>query len=282
MSDPVALAISSLAEGRLAVIANEDQPEHCVAVATIGARAETVDQMQQLSPAGMQLCVTDESVDVRIAGNPEVRVVPTHPGGIVARTRLVEAAVDMVRLAGAAPAALVVRLSSADSVEGPRLTVAQLTEHRRSVERLVERFASGRIPTRHGEFMAYVYRSTVSDEEHVALVLGSLAGSDGVLVRVHSECLTGDLFGSLRCDCGSQLEAALERIAAEGRGVLVPTYEVTRVGESASGTSCGHTSCKTPATTPSMRTWPKVFQSMPATTQLGRKSWPTWGCPASG
>jgi 3,4-dihydroxy 2-butanone 4-phosphate synthase/GTP cyclohydrolase II len=101
------------------------------------------------------------------------------------------------------------------------ITIADLIAYRRRYERQVERVVEARIPTRHGEFTAAGYRSTFDDREHVALVRGDIGDGRDVLVRVHSECLTGDVFGSLRCDCGPQLDSALEAVAAEGRGVVL-------------------------------------------------------------
>jgi 3,4-dihydroxy 2-butanone 4-phosphate synthase/GTP cyclohydrolase II len=103
----------------------------------------------------------------------------------------------------------------------PIITIADLVRHRRRSEKLVERVSSARIPTKHGEFTGHAYHSLVDGEHHFALVCGEVDGAENVLVRVHSECLTGDVFGSLRCDCGLQLEAALEQIAFEGAGVVV-------------------------------------------------------------
>jgi 3,4-dihydroxy 2-butanone 4-phosphate synthase/GTP cyclohydrolase II len=101
------------------------------------------------------------------------------------------------------------------------ITVADLIAYRRRHDRLVERVVATRLPTPHGDFSAVGYRSLVDDKHHVAMVKGDVAGIDDVLVRVHSECLTGDVFHSLRCDCGEQLESALAMIASEGRGVLL-------------------------------------------------------------
>src|SRR6266571_4480434 len=101
------------------------------------------------------------------------------------------------------------------------ITVADLIAYRRRTERLVERVVATRLPTAFGEFTAVGYRSLIDDKHHVALVKGSVEGAENVLVRVHSECLTGDVFHSLRCDCGEQLDLALRRIAAEDRGVLL-------------------------------------------------------------
>src|SRR4029077_14288434 len=101
------------------------------------------------------------------------------------------------------------------------ITVAELVEYRRRHEKLVERGASVRLPTEYGEFVAVAFREKLTGKAHVALVKGGVDGADNVLVRVHSECLTGDVFHSLRCDCGEQLEQALAQIEAEGRGVLL-------------------------------------------------------------
>ena len=101
------------------------------------------------------------------------------------------------------------------------VTIADLIRYRRRRERFVRRVSQARIPTRYGDFTAHVYQSVLDGAEHVAFVCGDVAGQSDVLVRVHSECLTGDVFGSLRCDCGLQLDRALERIAREGRGVVV-------------------------------------------------------------
>ncbi len=160
-------------------------------------------------------------------------------GGVLVRRGHTEAAVDLARLAGLTPAGVLVEVVNDDGTmkRAPELrefadehglamiSIEQLVKHRRRHENLVERVAETRLPTRHGDFTAYGYRITVDGSEHIALVHGdpqSLRGSDEpVLTRVHSECLTGDVFGSHRCDCGPQLDEALERIVEEGRGVVV-------------------------------------------------------------
>jgi 3,4-dihydroxy 2-butanone 4-phosphate synthase/GTP cyclohydrolase II len=154
-------------------------------------------------------------------------------GGVLVRAGQTEAAVDLARLAGLVPAGVVCEIMNEDGTmarvpdlipycEDHRLrmiTVADLIEYRRRTEKLVERVVSVQLPTEFGAFAAIAFRETLTGREHVALVMGEV-GED-VLVRVHSECLTGDVFHSLRCDCGEQLEAALGAIAAEGRGVLL-------------------------------------------------------------
>jgi 3,4-dihydroxy 2-butanone 4-phosphate synthase / GTP cyclohydrolase II len=156
-------------------------------------------------------------------------------GGILARRGHTEAAVDLARLAGLSPAGALCELVHPDGtmMRGPGLEafaqehglallhVDDLVAYRRRTEPIVEAVAEARLPTRHGLFVVRVFRDLVDGIEHVALVRGEVDGAADVLVRVHSECLTGDLFGSLRCDCGAQLDAALERVGREGKGVVV-------------------------------------------------------------
>ncbi|NED15849.1 bifunctional 3,4-dihydroxy-2-butanone-4-phosphate synthase/GTP cyclohydrolase II [Streptomyces sp. SID9124] len=156
-------------------------------------------------------------------------------GGVLVRNGHTEAAVDLARLAGLRPAGAIVEIAGEDGVmlRLPQLvpfarkhgltiiSIEDLIAYRRSNEPTVRREAEVRLPTRFGAFTAYGYRSTVDGVEHVALVHGDLGDGDDVLVRVHSECLTGDIFASERCDCGPQLHASMERITDEGRGVVV-------------------------------------------------------------
>jgi 3,4-dihydroxy 2-butanone 4-phosphate synthase/GTP cyclohydrolase II len=156
-------------------------------------------------------------------------------GGVLVRRGHTEAAVDLATLAGLTPAGVLVEVVNDDGTmkRGPELrvfadehglamiSIDDLVRYRRRHENLVERVARTRLPTRHGDFTAYGYRITVDGSEHIALVHGDVSGAEPVLTRVHSECLTGDVFGSHRCDCGPQLDEALERIVAEGRGVVV-------------------------------------------------------------
>jgi 3,4-dihydroxy 2-butanone 4-phosphate synthase/GTP cyclohydrolase II len=158
-----------------------------------------------------------------------------RPGGVLERSGQTEAAVDLARLAGVNPAGVVCEIMNEDGTmarvpdlvgfcerhDVKLLTIADLIEYRRRTEKLVERVAQVRLPTAYGEFTAVAFRETLSAKPHLALVKGELEGADDVLVRVHSECLTGDVFHSLRCDCGEQLELALRRIAREERGVLL-------------------------------------------------------------
>ncbi|MFI1355766.1 bifunctional 3,4-dihydroxy-2-butanone-4-phosphate synthase/GTP cyclohydrolase II [Streptomyces sp. NPDC020898] len=158
-------------------------------------------------------------------------------GGVLVRNGHTEAAVDLARLAGLRPAGAIVEIAGEDGrmLRLPELipfarkhgltiiSIEDLIAYRKSAEPTVRREAETQLPTRFGTFTAYGYRSTVDGVEHVALVHGEIGANEGedVLVRVHSECLTGDVFHSLRCDCGPQLETALERIRDEGRGVVV-------------------------------------------------------------
>ena len=158
-----------------------------------------------------------------------------EPGGVLKRAGHTEAAVDLVELAGKYPAGVLAEIMNDDGTvarlpdleifaaeHGLHLgTIADLIAYRRQREKLVERVVEARIPTEHGTFTAVGFRSLVDDRQHIALVMGDLGDGERVLTRVHSECLTGDVFGSLRCDCGDQLDLALGRVAAEGRGVVL-------------------------------------------------------------
>ncbi|WP_220451329.1 bifunctional 3,4-dihydroxy-2-butanone-4-phosphate synthase/GTP cyclohydrolase II [Nocardioides dongkuii] len=156
-------------------------------------------------------------------------------GGVLVRRGHTEAAVDLARLAGLTPAGVLVEVVNddgtmkragqlrefADEHGLAMISIEDLVKYRRRHENLVERVAETRLPTRFGDFTAYGYTITVDGSEHIALVHGDISGPEPVLTRVHSECLTGDVFGSRRCDCGPQLDEALERIVEEGRGVVV-------------------------------------------------------------
>ncbi|MEM7341759.1 MAG: bifunctional 3,4-dihydroxy-2-butanone-4-phosphate synthase/GTP cyclohydrolase II [Actinomycetota bacterium] len=156
-------------------------------------------------------------------------------GGVLKRAGHTEAAVDLARLAGLKEGGVLCEIVNDDGTMArvPDLvefcsehglvfiSIADLVRYRRRTEKLINRFAEATIPTRHGDFNAVVYESVLDGQQHIAFVRGDVAGVDDVLVRVHSECLTGDIFGSLRCDCGPQLDLALGHIAEEGEGVLV-------------------------------------------------------------
>src|SRR5690349_2634041 len=156
-------------------------------------------------------------------------------GGVLERTGHTEASVDLARLAGLTPAGVICEVMNDDGTMArvpdlipycerhglKMVTVAELIAYRRRTEKLVERVVSTALPTEFGDFTAVGYRSLVDDKHHVAMVKGDVDGAEDVLVRVHSECLTGDVFHSMRCDCGEQLVAALTQIEREGRGVLL-------------------------------------------------------------
>ena len=188
----------------------------------------------------------DRSHTIQVAIRPEATafdlVQPGHvfplrakPGGVLERIGQTEAAVDLARLAGLTPAGVVCEIMNDDGTMArvpdlvpycerhglKMVTVADLVEYRRRHEKLVERGASVRMPTEYGEFTAVAFRERLTGKTHVALVKGDVDGAENVLVRVHSECLTGDVFHSLRCDCGEQLEQALAQIEHEGIGVLL-------------------------------------------------------------
>jgi 3,4-dihydroxy 2-butanone 4-phosphate synthase/GTP cyclohydrolase II len=156
-------------------------------------------------------------------------------GGVLERAGQTEAAVDLARLAGVTPAGVICEIMNDDGTMArvpdlekfcakhnmKMVTVADLIEYRRRQDKLVQREVEVKLPTAYGDFRAVAYRSLVDNKHHMALVKGDVDGEQDVLVRVHSECLTGDVFHSLRCDCGEQLESALSMIEAEGRGVLL-------------------------------------------------------------
>jgi 3,4-dihydroxy 2-butanone 4-phosphate synthase/GTP cyclohydrolase II len=156
-------------------------------------------------------------------------------GGVMVRAGQTEAAVDLARMAGLYPAGVICEIMNDDGTMArvPELTrfarkhdllvitIADLIQYRMRTERLVKRVAQAELPTEHGAFRIYAYENQLDNETHVALVRGDVGDGNDVLVRVHSKCLTGDVFHSARCDCGPQLETAMARIAAEGRGVLL-------------------------------------------------------------
>jgi 3,4-dihydroxy 2-butanone 4-phosphate synthase/GTP cyclohydrolase II len=193
------------------------------------------------------ISATDRAATIAALINPETRPAdlsrPGHifplryrTGGVLKRAGHTEATVDLARAAGLTPAGVLCEIVTKDKSAMARLpdlekfaaehrlpiiTIADLIRYRRQVEKLVRRISEARIPTDDGEYKAYVYESVLDGEQHLALVYGDVDGEPNVLVRVHSECLTGDVFGSLRCDCGPQLRKAQEIIEREGRGVLV-------------------------------------------------------------
>ena len=193
------------------------------------------------------ISASDRSRTARALVDPDVRasdfnrpghlhVLRARPGGVLKRAGHTEAAVDLARMAGLPPAGVLCEVVSADRLSMARrpeldsfasehglvlVSIADLVRYRRRTERLVQRVASARIPSEWGDFDCVAYRSEIDSETHLALVRGQPAGAANVLVRVHSECLTGDVFGSRRCDCGSQLHEAMRMISEAGVGVVV-------------------------------------------------------------
>lgn len=192
------------------------------------------------------ISATDRSVTVSKLAEPSSTATdftrPGHifplravPGGVLRRAGHTEAAVDLARLAKLAPVGVIAELvhddgsmmradacrEFADKNNLKMISIAQMISHIRHTENQIEQIGSAKMPTEHGDFQAIGFRSKVDGVEHVALVKGEIGKGEKVLVRVHSECLTGDAFGSRRCDCGPQLHAALRQIAREGRGVLL-------------------------------------------------------------
>src|SRR5512134_268542 len=188
----------------------------------------------------------DRAATVRAASDPATRPAdlarPGHmfplrarDGGVLVRAGQTEAAVDLARIAGLYPAGVICEIMNEDGTMArvpqlsrfakkhglPMITIADLIQYRMRTERLVKRTASAALPTVHGAFRIYAYGNLLDNETHVALVRGEIGDGKDVLVRVHSKCLTGDVFHSARCDCGAQLDTAMARIAEEGRGVLL-------------------------------------------------------------
>ena len=209
------------------------------------AYAVTVDAREGVSTG---ISATDRARTIRMLADPDTNasdlarpghIVPlrARDGGVLRRPGHTEAAVDLAVLAGLSPAGALGEIVSekdpagmaraeelrvfADEHDLSMISIADLIAYRRRFDKLVERVASARVPLRAGEFTAVGYSSSYDDREHVAFVYGEIGNGDDVLVRVHSECLTGDVFGSLRCDCGQQLDAALTAVAEEGRGIVL-------------------------------------------------------------
>ncbi len=192
------------------------------------------------------ISAADRARTIQVAIDPHTQpadlVQPGHvfplkakDGGVLERAGQTEAGIDLARLAGLIPAGVICEIMNEDGTMArvgdlvpycerhglKMITVADLIAYRRRTERLVERVVATKLPTAFGDFTAVGYRSLVDDKHHVAMVKGDVSGREDVIVRVHSECLTGDVFHSLRCDCGEQLEAALAMIEEEGQGVLL-------------------------------------------------------------
>ncbi len=192
------------------------------------------------------ISAADRAKTIQVAIDPDTRPEdlsrPGHifplrarPGGTLQRVGQTEASVDLARIAGLKPAGVICEILNEDGTMARRpelevfarrhnlkfVTVAQIISHRLKTERLVHRVAEASLPTEFGDFRVVAYENDVDQREHVALIKGEITGEEDVLVRMHSECLTGDVFHSQRCDCGQQLHASLRRIEEEGKGVVV-------------------------------------------------------------
>jgi len=196
--------------------------------------------------AGTGISAADRAETIKAIVDPATRAddlarpghifpLQAREGGVLVRAGHTEAIVDLAKLAGFYPAGVICEIMNEDGSMArlPQLevmaerfgikiaTIADLIAYRRRYEKLVHRVAEAKLPTRYGEFAAIAYKSDIDPDEHLALVMGDISTEEPVLVRVHSECLTGDVFGSLRCDCGGQIALAMQSIANEGRGVFL-------------------------------------------------------------
>ncbi len=185
----------------------------------------------------IQVAMADDAVPLDLRRPGHIFPLQAKPGGVLERVGQTEASMDLARLAGLKPAGVICEILKDDGTMARRdelhqiaqeyqmkfITVAQLIQYRLENERMVRRVTATKLPTRHGEFKVVGFKNNVDGSEHLALVMGDLKKNDGnvPLVRMHSECLTGDLLGSLRCDCGFQLHGAMQQIAESGKGVLV-------------------------------------------------------------
>jgi len=226
-----------LDELRIPIMVRENTSKHGTAfTVSIEAKHKVTTGISAHDRAATIKAVLDPST------KPEDLACPGHTfplrareGGVLVRVGHTEATVDLARLAGLYPAGVICEIMSEDGTMarlpeleamGEKLgikivTVADLIAYRRRHEKLVRRMAEASLPTRYGEFVAIADRSITDPDEHVALIKGDISGEEPVLVRVHSECLTGDIFGSMRCDCGDQIALAMKAIASEGRGVFL-------------------------------------------------------------
>lgn len=219
------------------MVANNTESQRTAFTVTVDAvKGTTTGISAEDRAATIRALVDPETLPADLARPGHVLPLRYREGGVLKRAGHTEAAIDLARMAGCVPAGVLCEVVAKDRRTMARLpeleafakehhlvlvTIADLVAHRHRSERLVEQVSRARIPTAHGVFEGAVFRSLLDGEEHFALVLGDVGDGEPVLTRVHSECLTGDVFGSRRCDCGPQLDFALRAIAAEGRGVLV-------------------------------------------------------------
>jgi 3,4-dihydroxy 2-butanone 4-phosphate synthase/GTP cyclohydrolase II len=226
-----------LDELRIPLMVNENTARHSTAfTVSIEAKHGVTTGISAQDRAATIKAVLDPITQPEDLARPgHIFPIRAREGGVLVRAGHTEAIVDLARLSGFYPAGVICEIMNDDGSMArlPQLkqiaarhglkiiSVADLITHRRRTEKLVRRVAEAKLPTRYGEFTAIAYKSTIDPDEHIALVKGDVSGEEPVLVRVHSECLTGDVFGSLRCDCGDQVNMALQDIEAEGRGVFL-------------------------------------------------------------
>jgi 3,4-dihydroxy 2-butanone 4-phosphate synthase / GTP cyclohydrolase II len=226
-----------LEELRIPLMVSKNNESHGTAFAvSIDVQGRTTTGTSAFDRAATVRAIADPQLrpgDIRMPGH--VFPLMAKEGGVLKRAGHTEATVDLARMAGLYPAGVLCEVLHPDGsmARMPELTrvardhdlrmisIADLIEYRRRREHLVSRTAEAQIPTEHGEYTAYTYQSLVDGMVHVALVLGEVGEGERILVRVHSECLTGDVFGSIRCDCGDQLQSAIAQVGKEGRGVIL-------------------------------------------------------------
>ncbi len=226
-----------LDELRIPLMVSKNNESHGTAFAvSIDVQGRTTTGTSAFDRAATVRAMADVDLrpeDIRMPGH--VFPLMAQEGGVLKRAGHTEATVDLARLAGLYPAGVLCEvlhpdgsmarlpelLRVAEEHDLKVILIADLIEYRRHREHLVRRTAEAQIPTEHGEFTAYTYESSLDGMVHVALVLGEVGDGEQILVRVHSECLTGDVFGSMRCDCGDQLHGALAHVGKEGRGVIL-------------------------------------------------------------
>jgi len=226
-----------LDELRIPLMVQENTAKFCTAFAvSVEAKHETSSGISAYDRAATVKAMLDPNAKPEDLARPgHMFPIRAREGGVLVRAGHTEAIIDLARLAGLYPAGVICEIMNEDGTMArlPQLediasefgirivSIVDLITYRRRNEKLVERVAEAKLPTRYGEFVVIAYKSNVDPDEHVALVKGDVSGGEPVLVRVHSECLTGDVFGSMRCDCGDQIALAMESIAEEGRGVFL-------------------------------------------------------------
>ncbi len=218
------------------MVANNTESHRTAFTVSVDYRHDTTTGISAADRSATILAMIDPTTRPKDLARPgHIFPLRYREGGVLKRAGHTEAAVDLARMAGLYPAGVLCELVNDDGTMSRvpdlesfchehgllMISIAALVRHRRQGEKLVRRMAEARIPTQWGDFTCYAYESLIDGEHHLAMVRGAVQNEDNVLVRVHSECLTGDVFGSLRCDCGSQLDSALEQIAEEGLGVVV-------------------------------------------------------------